>query len=146
MSFDQKWEECFKKNTHSSIWPWSDLVSFVLRHNTFESKLQILELGCGVGANIPFFRSLNIDYFAMDGSQYAIKKIKEKYPDIKKQILDNKIKNVDYVLYTHEHADQTSGMFELRPFFWKNKKKINIYADKRTLKVLMDKHDYCFIT
>jgi len=43
-------------------------------------------LGCGVGANIPFFRSLNIDYFAMDGSQYAIKKIKEKYPDIKKQI------------------------------------------------------------
>ena len=66
-------------------------------------------------------------------------------PDIKKQILDNKIKNVDYVLYTHEHADQTNGMFELRPFFWKNKKKINIYADKRTLKVLMDKHDYCFI-
>ena len=29
-------------------------------------------------------------------------------PDIKKQILDNQIKNVDYVLYTHEHADQTS--------------------------------------
>ena len=65
-------------------------------------------------------------------------------PDIKKQILDNKIKNIDYVLYTHEHADQTNGIFELRPFFWKNKEKINIYADKRTLKVLMDKHDYCF--
>ena len=65
-------------------------------------------------------------------------------PDIKKQILDNKIKDIDYVLYTHEHADQTNGIFELRPFFWKRKKRINIYADKRTLKILMDKHDYCF--
>ena len=54
-------------------------------------------------------------------------------PDIKKQLLDNKIKNIDYVLYTHEHADQTSGIFELRPFFWKNKKKINVFADRRTL-------------
>jgi len=65
-------------------------------------------------------------------------------PDIKKQILDNKIKDIDYVLYTHEHADQTNGIFELRPFFWKRKKKIDIYADKRTLKILMDRHDYCF--
>ena len=65
-------------------------------------------------------------------------------PDIKKQFLDNKIKNVDYVLYTHEHADQTSGIFELRPFFWKNKKKIDIYANKETLNNLQTKHDYCF--
>ena len=65
-------------------------------------------------------------------------------PDIKKQMLDNKIRNVDYVLYTHEHADQTNGIFELRPFFWNKRKKINIFADKRTLKILMDKHDYCF--
>lgn len=65
-------------------------------------------------------------------------------PDIKKQILDNKINKINYVLYTHEHADQTSGIFELRPFFWKQKKKIDIYADKRTLKILKDKFDYCF--
>ncbi len=65
-------------------------------------------------------------------------------PDIKKQFLDNKIQNIDYVLYTHEHADQTSGIFELRPFFWKNKKKIDIYANKETLINLKKKHDYCF--
>ena len=65
-------------------------------------------------------------------------------PDIKKQILDNKIKNIDGVLYTHEHADQTSGIFELRPFFWQNKKPINIYADKRCLKLIKNKYDYCF--
>tara|TARA_Y100000590_G_scaffold402122_1_gene487561 strand:+ start:4787 stop:5551 length:765 start_codon:yes stop_codon:yes gene_type:complete len=66
-------------------------------------------------------------------------------PDIKKQLIDNKIKDIDYVLYTHEHADQTSGIFELRPFFWKRKKKIDIFADKRTLKILMKRYDYCFI-
>ena len=65
-------------------------------------------------------------------------------PDIKKQVLDNKIKNIDYVLYTHEHADQTSGIFELRPFFWKNKKRINIYANKKCLKLIKEKYDYCF--
>ena len=65
-------------------------------------------------------------------------------PDIRKQFIDNKIKNIDYVLYTHEHADQTSGIFELRPFFWRNKKKIEIFANKETLKKLYEKYDYCF--
>ena len=65
-------------------------------------------------------------------------------PDIKEQFIKNKINDLDCVLYTHEHSDQTSGIFELRPFFWKNKKKINIYADSRTLKALKKKYDYCF--
>ena len=65
-------------------------------------------------------------------------------PDIKEQFIKNKINDLDCVLYTHEHSDQTSGIFELRPFFWKNKKKINIYADSRTLKALKKKYDFCF--
>ena len=65
-------------------------------------------------------------------------------PDIKKQILDNKIKNIDYVLYTHEHSDQTSGIFELRPFFWKNKKKIDIYGNLKTINHLKKRQDYLF--
>ena len=38
-------------------------------------------------------------------------------PDLKSQFFKNKIKSVDAVIYTHEHVDQTSGIFELRPFF-----------------------------
>jgi phosphoribosyl 1,2-cyclic phosphate phosphodiesterase len=52
-------------------------------------------------------------------------------PDLKTQFQKNNITNLDAVIYTHEHADQTSGIFELRPFFWKNKKKINIYGSKK---------------
>ena len=44
-------------------------------------------------------------------------------PDIKNQCLKNKINTLDAIIYTHEHADQTTGIFEMRPFFWKNKKK-----------------------
>ena len=65
-------------------------------------------------------------------------------PDIKSQFLNNKIRSLDAIIYTHEHADQTSGIFEMRPFFWKNKKKIPIYASNRTIKELKDKYTFCF--
>jgi phosphoribosyl 1,2-cyclic phosphate phosphodiesterase len=65
-------------------------------------------------------------------------------PDLKSQFIQNKITNVDAVIYTHEHADQTSGIFELRPFFWKNKKKIDIYGSQKTIKKLKVKYDFCF--
>ena len=65
-------------------------------------------------------------------------------PDIKSQFLKNRINTVDAIIYTHEHSDQTSGIFEMRPFFWKNKKKIPIYASSRTIKELKDKYTFCF--
>ncbi len=65
-------------------------------------------------------------------------------PDIKAQFLKNKIKDLDAIIYTHEHADQTSGIFEMRPFYWKNKKKIPVYGSKRTIKALISKYTFCF--
>ncbi len=66
-------------------------------------------------------------------------------PDIKIQFKNNNIENVDAVIYTHEHADQTFGIFELRPFFWKNKKKIEVYGSKKTIMELKKKFDFCFV-
>ena len=65
-------------------------------------------------------------------------------PDIKNQFLNNKIRSLDAIIYTHEHADQTSGIFEMRPFFWKNKNKIPVYASKRTVTALIKKYTFCF--
>ena len=56
-------------------------------------------------------------------------------PDIKIQFKKNNIKDIDAVIYTHEHADQTFGIFELRPFFWKNKKKLIFMEVKKLLKI-----------
>ena len=65
-------------------------------------------------------------------------------PDIKNQFLKNKITSLDAIIYTHEHADQTAGIFEMRPFYWKNKKKIPVYGSLRTIKELKDKYTFCF--
>ena len=65
-------------------------------------------------------------------------------PDIKSQLANNKIIDLDSVLFTHEHADHTSGIFELRPFFWKYKKTIKIYGERETVKDLKKRYDYCF--
>ena len=37
-------------------------------------------------------------------------------PDLRSQLLKNKIKNIDKVLYSHMHADQTHGINDLRVF------------------------------
>ena len=65
-------------------------------------------------------------------------------PDIKYQFLRNKIKNLDSIIFTHEHADQTAGIFEMRPFYWKNKSKIPIYGSKRTIQALKKSYRFCF--
>ena len=65
-------------------------------------------------------------------------------PDIKHQFLTNNIKSLDAIIYTHEHADQTTGIFEMRPFYWKNKKKIPIYGSTRAIKQLKEKYTFFF--
>ena len=65
-------------------------------------------------------------------------------PDVRMQLLSNKIRNVSSVIFTHEHADQTNGLFELRPFYWKYKKKINVYGNLRTINHLKKRQDYLF--
>ena len=67
-------------------------------------------------------------------------------PDIKGQLLSNKIKNVTSVVFSHEHSDQTNGLFELRPFYWKKRKKINIYGNKKTINHLTSTYKFLFRT
>ena len=65
-------------------------------------------------------------------------------PDLRFQLIDNKINNIDRILYTHYHADQTHGINDLRVFYIKQKKKIPVYADYHTTKYLKNHFSYCF--
>ena len=65
-------------------------------------------------------------------------------PDLRAQLIKNKINNIDKVLYSHMHADQTHGINDLRVFFIKRREPIPIYADKNTKKYLSKTFSYCF--
>lgn len=88
MSFSTEWEQQYQSNAHMSIWPWSDLVSFFYRHvRPITPELRVLELGCGAGANIPFFKRLGVEYFAIDGSETIVEKLKGQYPELAANIV-----------------------------------------------------------
>ncbi|WP_342533941.1 class I SAM-dependent methyltransferase [Lysinibacillus sp. FSL K6-0057] len=88
MNFSIEWEDVYKNQTHLSIWPWSDVVSYVKRYMEPSAKsFKVLELGCGAGANIPFFKSLNIEYHAIEGSQAIVEKLHKNFPEYKKNIV-----------------------------------------------------------
>ena len=65
-------------------------------------------------------------------------------PDIRSQLLANHVTNIDRILYTHQHGDQTHGINDLRVFYLKKKKVLPIYADKKTSKYLKKTFSYCF--
>ena len=65
-------------------------------------------------------------------------------PDLRQQLINNKIKNINKVFYSHMHADQTHGINDLRYFYLKNKNQIPVFANIRTTKYLLKSFKYCF--
>ncbi len=64
-------------------------------------------------------------------------------PDFRQQMLTQKCTKIDGVLFTHEHADHTAGLDDIRPFFFRQGD-IPIYAHKRVLGELQKRFDYIF--
>ena len=67
-------------------------------------------------------------------------------PDFRQQMLASKCIKLDAILFTHEHADHTAGLDDIRPFFFRQKKDIPIYAHLRVLENLTKRFDYIFAT
>ena len=65
-------------------------------------------------------------------------------PDLRQQLLRHKIKKIDKVFYSHTHSDQTHGINDLRIFYIKKRKQINVYADLDTSNYLKKSFSYCF--
>jgi len=64
-------------------------------------------------------------------------------PDFRQQMLTNKVTRLDGILFTHEHSDHTSGLDDIRPFFFKQGD-IPIYAHKNVVTSLKRRFDYIF--
>lgn len=67
-------------------------------------------------------------------------------PDLREQILETGVDWLDGVLYTHDHADHTHGIDDLRILAYRGKRRIDVYADPLTGAILQRRFDYCFST
>ena len=64
-------------------------------------------------------------------------------PDFRQQMLRTNCKKLDAIIFTHEHADHTTGIDDVRPFFFRQGK-IPIYIHKRVLDSLHERFAYIF--
>ncbi len=64
-------------------------------------------------------------------------------PDFRQQMLNSKCNRIDALLFTHEHADHTAGLDDIRPFYFKQGN-IPVYAHARVLDNLARRFDYIF--
>lgn len=64
-------------------------------------------------------------------------------PDFRQQMLTSKCNQMDAVLFTHEHADHTAGLDDIRPFFFRQGN-IPVYGHQRVIENLSKRFDYIF--
>jgi phosphoribosyl 1,2-cyclic phosphate phosphodiesterase len=65
-------------------------------------------------------------------------------PDLREQLIDTNVDDIDAVFLTHEHADQTHGMDDLRSVVLKRRKRIPVYMNTSTATDIMLRFGYCF--
>ena len=65
-------------------------------------------------------------------------------PDMRQQLLDAEVADVDAVLWTHDHADHCHGIDDLRQLFHLRGQPVRGYARSETLAVLQERFGYVF--
>ncbi|MGB3083481.1 MAG: MBL fold metallo-hydrolase [Saprospiraceae bacterium] len=65
-------------------------------------------------------------------------------PDFRQQALANGIKRLDAILLTHEHADHTAGMDDIRPICFEMGHKIPLFSEARVLLDIQKRFYYIF--
>jgi len=116
--------------------------------------LKITFLGTGTSQGIPVINSshpvcLSTDrrdrrlrvsiLIEWDGFAYVV----DCGPDFRFQMLRANVSKINGVLFTHEHADHTAGMDDLRPYSFQLGA-VPVYAQKRVLENLAYRFDYIF--
>ena len=125
-----------------------------------KDNLQITILGCGSSTGVPRVGndwgacdpnlpenlrsrcSLKVERINNNNKKTTI--IIDTGPDFRIQMNRESVKKIDAVFYTHEHADHTHGIDDLRMYALRDRKKINVYTSRSTSNNLIDKFGYCF--
>ena len=63
-------------------------------------------------------------------------------PDLRLQLLRDPIPRLDFLLYTHSHADHVMGLDDIRPFNFRQRETIVAYASPHTAKAIRRAFSY----
>ena len=67
-------------------------------------------------------------------------------PDMREQLLRADVRRLDAVLLTHDHADQTHGIDDLRAFWMiQDRRRVPVHMNEATASVITQRFDYCFV-
>lgn len=125
-------------------------------------KLRLTILGCGSSGGVPRIDgdwgrcdpdeprnrrsrcSLLVEQFGESDVPTTV--LIDTAPDLREQMLAASAKRVDAVLFSHDHADQTHGIDDLRVLAYRAKHRVPVYMDDQTSATLTDRFGYCFQT
>ncbi len=66
-------------------------------------------------------------------------------PDLRDQLIDARVDHIDAVFLTHEHADQTHCIDDLRSVVLHQRRRIPVYLNQSTAKDIVHRFSYCFL-
>ncbi len=79
-------------------------------------------------------------WIEVDGRSFVI----DTGPDFRQQMLREDVKNVDAIIFTHEHKDHTAGFDDIRAFNFVNQKKMDVYASENVQSAIRREFAYIF--
>jgi len=117
--------------------------------------MRVTILGCGTSGGVPRVGNLwgNCDPHNPKNRRRRVSILVEEgetrilvdtSPDLREQLLDAGVDRFDAVLYTHDHADHTHGIDDLRAVYHITGKAIPVWSDEKTLAILRTRFDYIF--
>lgn len=66
-------------------------------------------------------------------------------PDLRRQLLDAGVGNLDGVVFTHQHADHVHGLDDLRMIVFNQRRRLPVWADGPTQDALISRFGYAFV-
>ena len=123
-------------------------------------RLRVTILGCGSSGGVPRIGgnwgacdpqnpknrrrrcSILVERFGPDGVTQVLV---DTSPDLREQLLMAGVARLDGVLFTHDHADHTHGLDDLRVVVFNRRERLPVWADARTSDVLMARFGYAFV-
>jgi phosphoribosyl 1,2-cyclic phosphate phosphodiesterase len=124
-------------------------------------KLDITILGCGSSGGVPRpalgWGACNPDnpknhrrrcsiLVERHGAEGKTQLLVDTSPDLREQLLGADVQKLDGILFTHEHADHTHGIDDLRGLFIRHRRRLDAWLDEPTSRAMHARFGYCFMT